>query len=79
MGFENADWQTACRPGITKAFLEHIMVEYEYFLQLGAQKFNKEAYAVFHVSASFRVCITSQNFSYCLPYAQAKESKIDDM
>jgi hypothetical protein len=55
------------------------MVEYEYLLQLGAQKFNKEAYAVFHVSASFRVCITSQNFSYCLPYAQAKESKIDDM
>jgi hypothetical protein len=26
MGFENADWQTACRPGTTKAFLEHIMV-----------------------------------------------------
>jgi hypothetical protein len=55
------------------------MVEYEYLLQLGAQKFNKEAYAVFHVSASFRVCITSQNFGYCLPYAQAKQSKIDDM
>jgi hypothetical protein len=29
MGFENADWQTACRPGISKAFLEHIMVEYQ--------------------------------------------------
>jgi hypothetical protein len=69
----------ACRPEITKALLEHIMVEYEYFLQFGAQKFNKEAYAVFHVFGTFRARLTPQQLSYCLHYAQTKESKIDDM
>jgi hypothetical protein len=60
MGFENVDWQTACRPGITKAFLEHIMVEYQQFLLAGGSKGQKRG-VCFHVSAVFRVLITSKN------------------